>query len=170
MIFDWTIFRETYLTQIIVTVAAIVLLWFVKFVVRKSAKKFGAMLGKPRERVRHVRKIIGAVINVLFVLTVAMVWGVKPQNFVVALSSVLAFLGVAMFAQWSVLSNITAGIVMFFSAPYHVGNDIRLIDKDVPLEATIERIGVFYTHLRTTEGELVVLPNNLFLQKVVGIK
>ncbi len=160
MIFDWTIFRETYLTQIIVTVAAIVLLWFVKFVVRKSAKKFGAMLGKPRERVRHVRKIIGAVINVLFVLTVAMVWGVKPQNFVVALSSVLAFLGVAMFAQWSVLSNITAGIVMFFSAP----------DKDVPLEATIERIGVFYTHLRTTEGELVVLPNNLFLQKVVGIK
>ncbi len=169
MNFDWTIFRE-HTPQIAATAAAVLVLWLLKFAVRKVAKKYGAMMGKPRERIRHVRKIIGGVLNVTFVLSVAMLWGVTPQNLIISLSTVLAFLGVAMFAQWSVLSNITAGIVMFFSAPYHVGNPIRIIDKDCPLEATIERIGAFYTHLRTTQGELVVIPNNLFLQKMVGIK
>ncbi len=171
MTFDWVIFRDIYLTQIVATATSLLLLWLLKYTVRKAARKYGAMMGKPRERIRHVRKIIGAFINVIFVLVIAFIWGVTPKNLVVSLSTVLAFLGVAMFAQWSVLSNITAGIVMFFSAPYHVGNEIRIIDKDVPLDATIERIGAFYTYLRTTSGdELVVLPNNLFLQKTVGIK
>jgi small-conductance mechanosensitive channel len=170
MNFDWAIFGETYIAQIVVTVAALALLWLLKFVIRRVAKKMGAMLGKPRERVRHVRKIIGAVLNITFLICIALLWGVKPENLALTLSSVLAFLGVAMFAQWSVLSNVTAGIIMFFSAPYHVGEAIRVIDKDVPLEAVIEHVGAFYTHLRTTEGELVVLPNNIFLQKIVGIK
>jgi small-conductance mechanosensitive channel len=167
---DWGLFRETYFMQIVVTAAALLLLWLLKFVVRKTARKFGAMMGKSRERIRHIRKIIGAVLNVTFLILVAMFWGVKPQNLVITLSSTLAFLGVAMFAQWSVLSNVTAGIIMFFSAPYRVGESIRIIDKDVPLEAVIERVGSFYTHLRTVEGELVVLPNSLFLQKIVGMK
>lgn len=170
MNFDWTILKDNYLTQMVVTAGALLVLWLLKVVVRKLAKKSGEMLGKPRERVRHVRKIIGGVLNTIFVLLVAMVWGVTPQNLIVSLSAVLAFLGVAMFAQWSVLSNITAGIILFFSAPYHVGNSIRIIDKDTPLEATIERVGAFYTHLRTKQGELVVLPNNMFLQKMVGLK
>lgn len=167
---DWALFEETHLWQTVATAAAILLLFLLKFIIHKVANRTGEMLGKPRERIRHVRKIIGGVLNVVFVLAIAFIWGVSPKNLVLSLSTVLAFLGVAMFAQWSVLSNVTAGIVMFFSAPYHIGNDIRLIDKDIPLEATIERIGAFYTHLRTAAGELVVLPNNVFLQKVVGIK
>jgi small-conductance mechanosensitive channel len=167
---SWDIFFETHLPRIVWTAAAFVVLALVKFTVRKVARRYGAIMGKPRERVRHVRKIIGAMLNVLFVFVIAAVWGVKPQNLVVTLSSALAFFGVAMFAQWSVLSNITAGVVMFFSAPYHVGDAIRIIDKDVPLEAKIEKIGAFYTNLRTDGGELVILPNNLFLQKMVAVR
>jgi small-conductance mechanosensitive channel len=170
MEFDWGVFREAYLMQIVVTAAALLVLWGLKYLIRKTARKVGSMLGKSRDRIRHVRKIIGAVLNVTFVIFVAMIWGVRPQNLMITLGSTLAFLGVAMFAQWSVLSNVTAGVIMFFSAPYRVGESVRIIDKDVPLEAVIERVGSFYTHLRTTEGELVVLPNNLFLQKIVAIK
>jgi len=161
---------NAHLPQVVWTAAALVLLALVKFAVRKVARKYGAMMGKPRERVRHVRKIIGALLNVVFVFAIAAVWGVRPQNMMVTLSSALAFLGVAMFAQWSVLSNITAGVVIFFSAPYHVGDKIRIVDKDVPLEASIEKVGAFYTHMRTADGELVIIPNNLFLQKMVAIK
>lgn len=166
---DWTLFND-HITQTVATAAAIMLLWLLKLTVRKVVKKSGAMMGKPRERVRHVRYVIGAVLNVIFALFIAFIWGVRPQNLVVTLSSTLAFFGVALFAQWSVLSNLTAGIILFFSAPFHLGNAIRIIDKDVPLEATIERVGAFYTHLRTTKDELVIIPNNLFLQKMVGIK
>ncbi len=169
MNFSWDVISG-YLPSIVMTVAALLLLWLLKYTVRKAAVKYGAMLHKPPERVRHVRAVIGGVLNVVFIVSIALIWGVRPQNLVITLSSVLAFVGVAMFAQWSLVSSVTAGIIMFFSAPFHVGNSIRIIDKDCPLEATIEHIGAFYTHLRTTQGELVVLPNNLFLQKVVGVK
>ena len=166
---SWDIFKA-YTPYIIATAAALVVLWLLKVVVRKAAKRYGAKLGKPPERVRHIRTVIGGVLNVVFVVAIAFVWGLRPQNLVVGLSSVLAFVGVALFAQWSVVSSLTAGIIMFFSAPFHVGKSIRIIDKDTPLEARIEHVGAFYTHLRTTVGELVMIPNNLFLQKMVGIK
>ncbi len=169
MNFDWEILKG-YLPEVYVTLGALVLLWLLKFVVRKTAKKVGAMMGKSRERIRHIRKVIGGFLNVTFVICIALYWGVRPQNLAIALSSVLAFVGVAMFAQWSMVSSLTAGVIMFFSAPFHVGNTIRIIDKDCPLVAVIEHIGAFYTHLRTPEGELVTIPNNLFLQKIVGVK
>ena len=167
---DWIVFKEAYLAQTIATVAVMVLLPLLKLAIRKISRKYAEKMGKSIARVRQVRYIIAVILNITFVLVIALIWSVEPHKLFVTLSTVLAFLGVAMFAQWSVLSNITAGIVIFFTAPYHIGNTIRIIDKDVPLEATIERIGTFYVHLRTTEGELVVLPNNLFLQKMVGIK
>ena len=166
---NWDILTD-HIPQLAVTVGALVVLWVLKWVIRKAARKVGAMLGKPRERVRHVRKVIGGVLNILFIVCIAMFWGVKPEHLAIALSSVVAFVGVAMFAQWSLVSSLTAGVIMFFSAPFHVGSRIHIIDKDCPLEATIEHIGAFYTHLRTTGDELVVLPNNLFLQKIVGVR
>ncbi len=159
-----------HMPKVYITLGALVVLWLLKVVIRITAKKVGAMMGKPRERIRHIRKVIGGFLNVTFIICLALYWGVRPQNLAIALSSVLAFVGVAMFAQWSMVSSLTAGVIMFFSAPFHVGNRIRIIDKDCPLDATIEHIGAFYTHLRTTEGELVTIPNNLFLQKIVGVR
>lgn len=58
---------------------------------------------------------------------------------------------------------------MFFNAPFRVGDRIHIIDKDIPIIATIENIQAFYTHIRTDDDELIVIPNNLFLQKVVSV-
>jgi small-conductance mechanosensitive channel len=101
---------------------------------------------------------------------IAIIWGVNPNNLLLSLSSIFAIIGVAMFAQWSMLSNITAGLIMFFTAPFRIGDRIHIIDKDFPIIATIESIQTFYTHIRTDDNELIVMPNNLFLQKIVSIK
>jgi small-conductance mechanosensitive channel len=118
----------------------------------------------------QVKHIIMILLNIIFIFTIAMIWGVDPNNLLLGLSSVFAFIGVALFAQWSVLSNITAGLVMFFNAPFRIGDRIRIIDKDLPIVATIESIQTFYTHIRTDDNELIVIPNSLFLQKIVSIK
>jgi small-conductance mechanosensitive channel len=81
----------------------------------------------------------------------------------------LAVIGVALFAQWSMLSNITAGVIIFFSAPYKIGDYISIIDKDMPIEAMVEGVYTFYTHLRTKDGIKHVFPNSLLLQKAVTI-
>jgi small-conductance mechanosensitive channel len=84
-------------------------------------------------------------------------------------SSVFAVIGVALFAIWSILSNITSGVILFFSFPYKIGDKIKIHDKDLPIEAIIEDIKAFHLHLRTLEGELITYPNNLILQKAVSL-
>lgn len=84
-------------------------------------------------------------------------------------TSILTVIGVAFFAQWSILSNITAGIIVFFSSPFRIGDTIKILDKDYPIEAKIIDIKSFYTLLKTAEGEQISLPNNLLLQKGIVI-
>ena len=84
-------------------------------------------------------------------------------------TSILTVIGVAFFAQWSILSNITAGIIVFFSSPFRIGDTIKILDKDYPIEAKIVDIKSFYTLLKTAEGEQISLPNNLLLQKGIVI-
>lgn len=160
---------EPYLFQIVLTAVVIILLPASRYVAGKIVTKSGRLVQMQEVRIKQVKHLIKILLNVTFLFTIAMIWGVKPSNLLLGLSSVLAFVGVAMFAQWSVLSNITAGLIMFFTAPFRIGDRIHIIDKDVPIIATIESIQTFYTHVRTDDNELIVIPNNLFLQKIVSI-
>ena len=93
------------------------------------------------------------------------IFGAQLKDLAVLFSSVFAVIGIGLFAIWSILSNITSGIIMFFSFPYKVGDKIEIHDKDFPVEAVIEDIIAFHLHLRLSNGNLVTYPNNLILQK-----
>jgi small-conductance mechanosensitive channel len=97
------------------------------------------------------------------------VFGARPNDLAVVFSSVFAVIGIALFAIWSILSNVTSGIIMFFSFPHKVGDKIKIHDKDYPIEAIIEDIRAFQLHLRLDNGNLVTYPNNLMLQKAVTL-
>jgi len=161
---------EGYITQIIATVVTLVLLYITRFVISKLVVRYGHILQVSELRTLQTKQVISTLLNIVFVFIIAIIWGVEPHNLLIGLSSIFAVIGVAMFAQWSILSNITAGIIMFFTAPFRIGDRIRIIDKDIPIDAVIENIHTFYTHIRTDDDELIVLPNSLFLQKIVSIK
>ena len=74
-----------------------------------------------------------------------------------------------MFAQWSILSNITSGIILFFFFPFKIGDVIKIHDKDFPIQAEIEDINAFHVNLKTIDGERITYPNNLLLQKGISI-
>lgn len=160
---------KEYLPQIIASAIVIVLLSVSRFVSAKIIIKSGHLIQMPEARVLQIKKVVFILLNILFIFSLAIIWGVNPDNILIGLSSVFAVIGVAFFAQWSILSNITAGIIMFFNAPFKVGDRIHIIDKDIPIIATIENIHTFYTHIRTDDNELIVIPNNLFLQKIVSV-
>lgn len=161
---------KEYLPQIIASAIAIILLPISRYVIFKLITKSGKIIQMPNSRILQVKQVVSILLNVLLIIALAIIWGVNPNNILIGLSSVFAVIGVAFFAQWSILSNITAGIIIFFNAPFRVGDRIHIMDKDVPIVATIENIHTFYTHIRTDENELIVIPNNLFLQKIVSIK
>ena len=114
-------------------------------------------------------RYINILIVFIAIFLLAIVWGMDLGDLALIFSSVFAVIGVALFAIWSILSNITSGIIMFFNFPYKIGDKIRIHDKDMPIEALIEDIKAFHLHLRTDDGELITYPNNLILQKAVSL-
>lgn len=154
--------------QIIATLISFIFFPVFKFIFRKIIEKFAIISGKSNRK-NHILRVIFSMINILWISILIMIWGVDPGNIWVAVSSMFAVIGVAFFAQWSILSNVTAGIIIFFTSPFKIGDKVHILDKDAPVEAEIEDILTFHTHLRTIDGELIVYPNSLFLQKGVSV-
>jgi small-conductance mechanosensitive channel len=120
-------------------------------------------------RTRLVGKYIIFGLSAILIIVLIFIWGLKFKDIGILLSSVFAVIGVAVFAQWSILSNVTAGVILFFSFPFKIGDHIRILDKDFDYEGEllIEDIRAYHIHLRTSAGELLTYPNILMLQKAV---
>lgn len=97
------------------------------------------------------------------------IWGLKQDEIAVFVGTILTALGIAFFAQWSLLSNITSGLLLFFNHPVKIGDTIKIFDKDYPLEGEVTDLTYFFVHLKTDEGEIITIPNSILLQKSVSV-
>ncbi|WP_424494009.1 mechanosensitive ion channel domain-containing protein [Salinimicrobium sp. GXAS 041] len=155
--------------EIIYTILILLVLVIFRNILKRSANRIGNKSEIHVTRIRLMFKYINILVTIIAVFALALTWGYAASQLALVFSSVFAVIGVAMFAIWSILSNITAGIILFFSFPYKIGSKIKIHDKDLPVEAVIEDIRAFHLHLRTMEGELITYPNNLILQKAVSL-
>lgn len=120
-------------------------------------------------RAQLITKLVNYLILGCALVGIFMIWGVDVRNLGVILSSVFAVIGVAFFAQWSILSNITSGVIMFFTFPYKIGDRIMIHDKDYEYVGIIEDIKTFHIVLINDAGQRITYPNSLVLQKGVSI-
>lgn len=162
-------FFEIYLKEEIATGIVLLLVLFSRLFIAKIVKRFARVSEILEHRANLVIKYFNILIGIIAIIAIFVIWGVKPQNVIVVISSLFAVVGVAMFAQWSILSNITSGIILFFSAPFKIGDFIKIHDKEFPIEAEVEDIRGFHTYLKTREGEIITYPNSLLLQKGISI-
>lgn len=159
----------TYKNEIIYTAVTVLALLIFQFALKKTAKRQGRKSEIQITRTRLMFKYINILVVLIASFLLAIAWGMNVKELSLIFSSVFAVIGVALFAIWSILSNITAGIILFFSFPYKIGDKIEIHDKDFPIKAIIEDIKAFHIHLRTGEGQLITYPNNLLLQKAVTL-
>lgn len=160
---------KTYNFEIIGTLAVIVVLFVIGTITNTLIKKIGHKSNLNIARIRLMRRYVTVSLFLIGILIEALVLGTDFKDIVVLFSSVFAIIGIGLFAIWSILSNITSGIIMFFNFPYKVGDKIAIHDKDFPVTAIIEDIRGFQLHLRLENGDLVTYPNNLMLQKAVTL-
>ena len=154
------------LIQSLIILGMFLILWLILGI---SLKKIGKKSNINSARVNLIIRYTTVTLFLLVMLIEAFIFGVHFEDIAVVFSSVFAILGIALFAIWSILSNVTSGIIMFFSFPYKVGDKIQIHDKDFPIEAIIEDIRAFQLHLRLDNNDLVTYPNNLILQKAVTL-
>lgn len=161
--------EHPYFTQGLTTAIVLVVFIILGSIVTGLSKKYAKASLLSEHRTNLIMKYINFFMMLVFFIIIFAVWGIKSDDLFGFLASTLTVIGVAFFAQWSILSNITSGMILFFSFPFRIGDVIKVHDKDFPIEAQIEDIKAFHTLLRTREGELITYPNSLLLQKGVTI-
>lgn len=147
----------------------LIIFFLIRFIIKILVSKIGRNNGVNEARIKLIGRYVTVTLLIIFLLIEAYILGADFKNLAVIFSSLFAVIGIALFAIWSILSNVTTGIIMFFSFPYKVGDKIKIHDKDYPIEAIIEDIRAFQLHLRLDNGNLVTYPNNLMLQKAVTL-
>lgn len=159
---------ETYQRELIISGIILFSLFIIRYIIHFTITKVARKNGINDARIRLIRRYITVTMLLIAILLESIVFG-NIEDIAVVFSSVFAIIGIALFAIWSILSNITSGIIMFFNFPYKVGDKIEIHDKDFPITGIIEDIRAFQLHLRLDNGDLVTYPNNLMLQKAVTL-
>ena len=158
-------YRDNLVYTGIVLMSLLTIRFITHFTITKVARKNGIN----EARIRLIRRYVTATLFLVAILIEAFIFGAEFKELALIFSSIFAIIGIGLFAIWSILSNITSGIIMFFNFPYKVGDKIEIHDKDFPITAIIEDIRAFQLHLRIENGDLVTYPNNLMLQKAVTL-
>ena len=151
--------------KILASIIAFLLAFFIRLLTTKSLRKIQLKFGFQKARIIVTNKIITILIYTTVIVIIAFIWGVDEKQLLVYISSFLTILGIAFFAQWSILSNITAGVILFINYPVKIGDTITILEKDNEITGEIRDIGAFFITLKTPEKELITVPNAIILQK-----
>lgn len=158
-----------YRNEILLTIIVLVLLFFALLVTKSVIKKFSILKSINANRRKLIRNLTNLIHYLIAGVALVIIWGVELKEFSVFISSVLAVLGIAFFAQWSILSNLTASIILFFSHPVRIGDRIRVLDKDFDWTGEVKDITGFYLFMVTDRGENITLPTSMVIQKGIQI-
>ena len=158
---------EIYKIQLFETVAIIICYILLKLIFDKSVEKVAHRFEFQKPRLKIVKKIINFTLFLICIGIALFVWGVNQSELLFFISSLLTVLGIAFFAQWSIISNITSTLIIFFNYPAKIGDKIKVLDKDFLVEGTISDIGVFFIIINTKDKGKVTIPSNSFIQKMI---
>jgi len=152
--------------KLMVVFAIFLSLAFSHQMMSKAILRFSKSKAVSSYRLKYIVKTLGIALIVVHLAVLFAFLGIESSQVTFFLSSVTAVMGVALFAQWSILSNITASLIIFFGFPYRVGDTIKVIDGEEDITGIVEEITLFHV-LISKGGHMITYPNSLILQKPV---
>src|SRR5216117_2959718 len=138
---------------VVVGVVMLITIVVARLIDRRIARR--QLAPEAMTRYRIVRRSITATIFFVGLLSALLV---IPQVRAVAggLLASSAVLGIVVgFASQRTLGNFVAGLLIAFTQPLRLGDDVVIEDT----EGVVEEIGLIYTFVRTENGDRLVIPN-----------
>ncbi len=164
---DEKIMSESLSTKLLLVVTCIVAFYLAARLLNKIIRDVSVRKALGDGRVPYITKLMNIGMVFCCIVIVCLLLGLGYSEVSVFLSSIFAVVGVGLFAQWSILSNVTASMIIFFGFPYRIGDRIRIADKDEDISGVIEEISMFHIILRREDGNVITYPNSMLLQKAV---
>ncbi|MCF8369422.1 MAG: mechanosensitive ion channel [Bacteroidales bacterium] len=158
---------EEYKFQIVESVIIIIVFIVTKLITKGIIRKAGIRFKYQTGRVKITNKIVGVLLVIILTVFLLAIWGVGQSELLLFLSTILTILGVAFFAQWSIISNITSTLIIFFNHPVKIGDYLTIMEKDFEIEGKLSDIGIFFIIIKTKDDKRITIPSNVFMQKMI---
>lgn len=151
--------------QIALIVASLILLIVVMNITKRVTRRITIVKKLEPNRKKVVLNAFYFIYYLLFFTAIIVILGIDLERLSIFLSSVLAILGIAFVAQWSLLSNLTASIIIFFYHPLKIGDKVKMLDGDLGFIGVVKNITGFYVLIENEQNQEITIPNSLILQK-----
>lgn len=163
-------FDFTFISPFLKTLVLVIVLFLFMHLTKKITKKYVNKNEIEPHRAKLVLNVFYLVYYLISFFLLFMILGLNLKEIGLMASSVLAVLGVGFFAQWSILSNMTASVILFFYHPIRIGDAIRIIDKEYEFVGVVKNITGFYILLHVEEGDRqITVPTTTILYKGIEI-
>ena len=156
--------------QLLITVGLLLVVILVKIISQKNINRLLNRFDFDTKRKRIAHRIINLFLFIFITVMLISIWNIDKKDLIVFLTSVVTVLGIAFFAQWSILANITSSLILFFNHPLKIGQNIRVLDKEYDIEGKLIDISFFFMYVRNEEGYLITIPTSVVLQKTLITK
>ena len=150
-----------------ITLFSIILYFVFLAIVNSAVRRFGERQQIMEQRIIYTKKFFTMFLFSILFLAITFIWGIDIRGVLIFASSFFAVVGIALFASWSVLSNITSSLIIFFSFPYKIGDVIRIKDGDNSVEGRIADMTLFHIQIKDDDKNITTYPNNLAIQKPI---
>lgn len=160
---------ESHELKLLLSLGVVLALWLVRWLFKWLIGKRFRIAEFSKARHKIIMKSLNIIYAMVLLSILAGIWGLEGTRILTFITSVLTVLGIGFFAQWSLLSNITSGLLLYFNHPLKIGDYIKIVDKDTPLSGRVEDISLFFLHVRDAGGVVFTLPNTSVMQKMLTI-
>jgi len=158
---------QEYEIKIVETIIIFLVFLTIKLFTKRVIAKVGKRFNYQKGRIKITNKIADALLLILLTIILLIIWGVDKSELFLFISTVLTILGVAFFAQWSIISNITSTLIIFFNHPIKIGDSLTILDKEYQVEGELSDIGIFFIIIKTKDKKKITIPSNIFMQKMI---
>ncbi len=161
------LFQNSIMFKLLIGIILFIVYIIFKRLIYKAITSLANSKGVKIHRTKFILRSFSFSLLFTLISLFLIVTGVGYGDVSIFISSIFAVLGVAFIAQWSILSNITASLLIFFVFPYRVGDMVKIVDKDEDISGEIIDIRIFHVLIKHENGNLITYPNTLILQKAV---
>lgn len=157
--------RHPNIVNILISVIVILIVYLLARVAKFKAKKTQEKLHLGKSSYLMIERLISFFSFLIVFAILIFIWGIKLQQIWMILSGIAAMVAIAFFAVWSLLANILAGALLYFTAPFKIKDNIEVSPDNIV--GRVIAINTFYTVLIDNNETYIYVPNALFFQRYI---
>lgn len=155
------------LEKALYSVVTVMVAYLTAHLLKRIAKRTQQKLGIRRSRYFAIKRLISTTASGIVILLLILIWNVNIKEAWVALTSILALVAIAFFAVWSLIGNILAGVLIYFTSPFKIEDTIEVMPDEI--RGKVLAINTLFTVLQASDTSYINVPNSLFFQKYIKV-